>query len=206
MRLILVRHGESKKNLVDIIGGQGDSLTCQGRFSAKRAAVLIRKLNPTPAYLVFAPTVQTRQTARIFSQYLPKAILQESNLLEPINLGCISGLTVCEAKLRFPLVMDALGRWNRREIDISELKIPGMQDVYSFYRQGLVLLNDARKRRLRCICVIATRSSLVLFRNIKERTNPEVAGGYFNYEFAYARPISIQLTAKDFHWIRQQVK
>ncbi|QSA97670.1 histidine phosphatase family protein [Methylococcus sp. EFPC2] len=206
MRVILIRHGESKKNLIDVIGGCGESLTARGCLAARLAGGYLQRQTPPIEHLIFAPTAQTRHTATLIAEKLHKCKMYESPLLKPIDLGKLSGLQVDEAKAKYPYEMDTLSRWNRREIEISDVSIPGMQDMSSFFCQGLQLLCSINRSQVTSICIVATRSSLVLLKNIKLRRTPENGGNYYNLHFDYTRPVSFRLTTQDLHWIRNQLQ
>ncbi|UCV24129.1 histidine phosphatase family protein [Ferribacterium limneticum] len=206
MRVILVRHGESKKNLIDIIGGFGDGLTVKGCLAARRVGAHLSRQVPPIEHLVFAPTVQTRQTAILIEKKLHKPKMYESPLLIPIDLGELSGLKVDEARAKYPFAMYELERWNRREIEISDVAIPGIQNISNFFCQGLQLLYSAKKSGVKSICIVATRSSLILLKNIKLRCTPEKGGNYLNSYFDYTHPVSFRLTAQDLQWIRNQLQ
>ncbi|ROH88485.1 phosphoglycerate mutase family protein [Pseudomethylobacillus aquaticus] len=203
MRITLIRHAESRKNLVDVIGGIGERLTFKGRLAAHRAGRYLKQQSID--IILYAPTLQTEETAGLLSKYCNTTTQYKSPLLSPIGLGSLAGLRVDESKLRYPSAMESLHRWNRREIEISEVVIPGMQDIFSFFCQGLSLLFCIHKLRVKNVCVVATRSSLVLMKNIKLRNTPESGGGYLNHHFRYAHPISFRLTPQDIQWIRKQL-
>nr|WP_319566166.1 histidine phosphatase family protein [uncultured Rhodoferax sp.] len=205
MRVILIRHGESKKNISEIIGGIGDGLTVKGFLAAKRVGAYLGQKTPPIEHLLFAPTVQTRQTAILIGSKLHKVKMYGSPFLKPISLGEISGLKTDEARIKYPLAMDTLGRWNRRDVEISDVAIPGMQSISGFFCQGLQLLQHANRSHVKTICIIATRSSLVLLRNIKLRCTPEKGGNYFNSHFNYTKPTSFRLTIQDLQWIKNQL-
>lgn len=206
MRVTLVRHAESTKNLIDIIGGDGARLTIKGRLAARRLSAKLRRVGfRAGAAILYAPAVQTEQTARILGRNGQLfEFVEKSSFLKPISLGALSGISVDEALVKHPAAMQSLRRWNLGEIDISQVDIPGMQNLNEFYLQGLSLMLQAKKRKVGHIFVVATRSSLILLGNIFKRGIPESGGGYVNMPFLYARPRIFKLKREDIGWINQQ--
>lgn len=206
MHIILVRHGESKKNITDIIGGAGDFLTTKGYIAARRTGAYLSRQVPPIGHLVFAPTAQTKQTAFLMANKLNKPKMCCSPLLAPIKLGDLSGLKINEARTKYPTALHELERWNRNEIEISDVAIPGIQNLSDFFCQGLQLLLFAKTWRAKSICIVATRSSLILLKNIKLRRTPEKGGNYLNSYFDYANPVFFRLTGQDLQWIKNQLQ
>lgn len=203
MRLIVLRHAESKKNQLNIIGGAGAPLTARGRLCSKYTASRVRSLKCKPSHIYCAPTVQTRETAYYIRSSLPKSELLISRFLTPIRLGRLSGSTTACAHKKSARDMMYLESWNQGLIDISQIAIEGMQSPWSFYSYGLDFVFEVKKSTS-CACVVATRSTLILLWHIKKRHTPELGGGYVNKIFPYHRPMVLNFNIQDFIWIRQQ--
>lgn len=204
MKVIILRHAESKKNLSNTIGGSGASLTARGRLCSMRTASRIRSLKNCPSHIYCAPTVQTGATGEYIKSLLPGCELLTSRLLTPIRLGRLSGATTVQAQKNSAKDIKALEAWNQGLVDIAEIAIDGMQSPWDFYRSGLVFLAQVKKSA-RCVCVVATRSSLILLWHIKKRHTPDPGGGYKNKKFPYHRPITLNFEIQDFIWIRRQL-
>jgi broad specificity phosphatase PhoE len=205
MKVILLRHAESKKNLSHTIGGSGAPLTSRGRLCSMHTADRIRSLRPIPSHIYCAPTVQTHATSEYIKARLPECELSYTLLLAPINLGHLSGSTVAQAQRSHPADMNTLTAWNRGLIDIASISIEGMQSPWSFYRNGLLFIL-AIKKVTDCAIVVATRSSLILLWHIKHRRTPDPGDGYKNKLFPYHKPITLDFKAQDFAWVRRQLK
>jgi broad specificity phosphatase PhoE len=205
MRLIILRHAESKKNLKNTIGGPGAPLTARGRRCSRRTASRIRSRVQVPSHIYCAPTVQTLATGRFINGLLPRCELTSTPLLTPIRLGRLSGSSIADAQRTSARDLQALEAWNRGAIDIAELSIGGMQSPWDFYRSGLLLLVRIGETT-RCACVVATRSNLILLWHIKKRNTPNPGGGYTNVPFSYHRPATLNFSVQDFIWIRRQLR
>lgn len=208
MKITLIRHAESKKNISDVIGGCGASLTAKGRLAARRLRSRLRRILANKSGFVFyAPTIQTGETAALaFSEIKAVRGVRESIWLRPIELGQIASLPTATARALYPSAIKSLSDWNDGLIDISEVCIDGMQDPREFYFSGLALIFAAQKLRLKHIYIVATRSSLVLFSNIFLFRTPECGGGYKNVAFPYASPKTYNFCSKRLRWVRIQLK
>jgi broad specificity phosphatase PhoE len=203
MRLIVLRHGESKKNQLNIIGGTGAPLTARGRLCSRHTASRIRSLKCKPSHIYCAPTVQTSETGYYINSSLPKSELLISELLKPIRLGRLSGSTTARAHRNSARDMISLEAWNQGLIDISQITIEGMQSPWDFYRSGLAFISEVNTAT-NCACVVATRSTLILLWHIKKRRTPDLGGGYTNKQFPYHRPFILNFNIQDLIWIRQR--
>lgn len=205
MKVIILRHAESKKNLSNTIGGLGASLTARGRLGSMHTASRIRSLKHSPSHIYCAPTIQTYSTGQYIHKRFSECELLTTRLLMPIRLGHLSGSTIAHARKRNESDLKALEAWNDGLVDIADISIEGMQSPWDFYRSGLIFLNQV-KNEARCVCVVATRSSLILLWHIKKRHTPDPGGGYKNKIFPYHRPITLNFQIQDFIWIRRQLQ
>lgn len=205
MRLLIIRHAESKKNISNIIGGSGSRLTVRGVSCSKRTALRVKATRQKPTHIYCAPTIQTRATSLIIKDSIPSCPLLTDHSLTPIKLGKLSGAKTCDAQQANPTELASLKLWNQGKADIAELTITDMQTPWDFYLSGLKFLTRIR-RTTRCACVVATRSSLILLWHIKKRNTPDPGCGYKNKLFPYHRPVLINLTIHDFIWIKKQIR
>lgn len=207
MIITLIRHAESKKNLLEVIGGLGAELTPKGRLSARRTqSKIAHHLLSRDWGVFYAPTIQTKKTANIiFSNMSQARFFQESSLLKPISLGRVSSMSTASARIKFPESMQSLADWNNGKIDISQVNIDGMQDIGEFYFSGLALVLLAQKLGAKHLFIVGTRSSLVLLKNIFYKKTPEAKGGYINSHFDYSTPQTYKLNESSLRWIRNQL-
>lgn len=196
MKMTLIRHGESKKNICDVIGGKGEQLTARGKLASRRIGKMVaaKVRHSEHIAIYFAPTNQTAETSHLLSREIKRRhSLVRSQLLKPIHLGPLSGITSAEAWLRFPTQMEQLKNWNDGLIDISKINLEGMQDINEFFETGNLLIKEWKTKRITHVIVVGTRSSLVLLHNIFNKRHPGPEGSYMNIKFRYTAPKTYDL-------------
>lgn len=136
--ILLLRHGESYKNIKSIHGGVGEKLTQKGREQVLNAAKRIKELNQlqNEVKIFSIASIHTVETSRILANCLGTdfEILAD---LTPLNMGVFNGLSDAEMQQLYPMEYESLLLWRRREIDISQLSIPEMEDVQGFWQRGI---------------------------------------------------------------------
>lgn len=114
MRLLLLRHGQSRANLEGIIQGDDDPLTDVGRAQADRlGAYLADRYRITHLYV--SPLARARETGEIVAGHISLQPRFEPGLAE-INAGTAAGLRWEEWRLLDPERADRW-RWEVRHID-----------------------------------------------------------------------------------------
>ncbi len=102
MYLIIIRHGESEADLLNVHEGRADfSLTDKG----KRQAVLLSKwiaANEEFDVILSSPLKRAKETAEIISQETRNSIILVDELMEWDN-GFLAGLTREKARIKYPL-------------------------------------------------------------------------------------------------------
>ena len=175
--IILIRHAESVKNLKDIHGGYGEALTSIGVQQSKEIAnkLIDWGIKKDNAVIAFSDSVQTRQTAEIIISSIGMPIL-EINEFYPINMGVAHGISNAVLKQTYPSVFESLTKWRTKEIEISELLIPEMENPAIFFERG--------NRILEKLCVgkanilVTTTSLYILLTHILLGHSPRVGGNY----------------------------
>lgn len=114
MRLILVRHGQSRANVDAIIQGDDDPLTDLGRTQAHAVGEhLGQRLDVTHLYA--SPMARARETAEIIGTYLDLQPSFEAGLAE-INPGTAAGMTWDQWTAANPELAERL-RTEKRTLD-----------------------------------------------------------------------------------------
>ena len=106
-RFILVRHGQTQWNREERFRGQSDvpldeTGLAQASETARRIAVQWR-----PSAVYSSPLLRARQTAKAIAEPLGLAVHPHAGLND-INFGLLQGLTVAEARGRWP---DIVSTW-----------------------------------------------------------------------------------------------
>lgn len=102
MELIIVRHGESEADILNVIEGRADfSLTEIGRNQAKLLATWLKE-NEKIDYIISSPLKRAKETAENISLEVALPIEFDDDLMEWDN-GLLAGLTFEEADRLYPL-------------------------------------------------------------------------------------------------------
>ncbi|MFC6198774.1 histidine phosphatase family protein [Ponticaulis profundi] len=178
-QLLLMRHAECEKNQLDLMGG-----TSRGKLTNRglRQLELLLEKSEVIAQVkaIFcSDRIQCIETSKFVSEKLD-INFEVDRLLEPLDLGVLSGLSIEEAKRSYPEAHQFMEKWRDNKADISDLMIPGMTDPSVFYRQGVHFL-EKRASETGPYLVVATRSVLILLRNVWLKNEP--GQGYKNFDF-----------------------
>lgn len=170
--LLVVRHGESEKNVRGEHGGVGASLTACGVETVRRLAAQRSGRYTSSSRVLTSGSVQTLETARIFAEAIGARVTVEHEL-RGISLGQIDGLSDTQIQERFPLVHSRFVAWSRGEIPISKLSLPGGEDFDAFATRVRAALRTAVASGDPTVWV-GSRSTLILLWNLA-RTDDEIS-------------------------------
>ncbi|MCU9615020.1 histidine phosphatase family protein [Caldibacillus lycopersici] len=102
MELIIIRHGQSEADILNVHEGRADfPLTSLGELQARKMAKYVAK-NIQPEIIISSPLKRAKQTAEILQTYTKCELLLEPNLME-FNNGVLAGLSREEAAHMYPL-------------------------------------------------------------------------------------------------------
>lgn len=164
--LLAVRHAESRKNIKDIHGGQGEGLTEIGRAQIAEMGDLVRSVfqNAVPL-IICSPAEQVVETANSLAAKIAAAKPQVDPELRGIGLGVLSGLDSETASARHPEAFGRLKAWDQGRLGIDLLAIPGGEAVQDFVdritKRLLASLGSCGR-----VVFVATRSTMILVDNI----------------------------------------
>jgi len=174
--IVLLRHARAIKNEQNRHGGNGTPL-CDG--VEDEIGIIARQLScvlPKIKTILYSPRKQCEQTAKILKKHL-HIEAKELQGLEPINLGVADGLSEQEVVNDFPEIGAQLSKWRNGEIEINQLKIPGMTDCYTWYTQGEAFVEKIIESKESYI-IVTSRSILVLLFNLLLGRTPHIDGNY----------------------------
>lgn len=167
-RFCFVRHGESIKNINEVHGGDGYSLTNKGK---QECFDLVKKIKSYDHKyhnkLVVGHNVkQVTETINIFVSKLCCDSINDDRI-RGIHLGIANGKSKDELKIISPLDAKNLELWRSKKLTISELKVTGMEPIDSFYER----INNFLKY---CYCsekynlfiVVCTTSVMIMIVNL----------------------------------------
>lgn len=175
-KIILIRHAESYKNLNHIHGGKGEELTLTGISQSKAVARMLKDNLSVDSLKIFAPTsAHARETAKIIADELNLSVERPLHL-RPLDFGVADGLTEDELAAKYPTIDALFKQWRRREIDIKQLTITGMESPLSFWNRGVEFLNTLSGDFDNVL--ICTNSLMILFANIMLGNHPVETNNY----------------------------
>lgn len=106
MRLLVIRHGESEADLLDVHEGRADfSLTERGRQQAEALAQYIARAYRDLSRIYCSTLTRARQTAQYVSDQISIPVEVDDMLME-FNNGLIAGLKRDVAAEKYPLIAD----------------------------------------------------------------------------------------------------
>lgn len=180
-KIILIRHAQSIKNLKDIHGGKGESLTALGKKQASDLADRLLKIGISYENAIIAApqNIQTKETEEIISE---KLNLRRYNISDfrPLYLGVVHGLSNEVVADKYPQIFDLLSRWRNKELEICDLLIPQMENIFEFYNRGKKVLDKINKGKYNIF--IATNSLYILLLNILFGNTCIKGGGYKHFD------------------------
>ncbi len=105
MKLLLIRHGESEADLLDVHEGRADfPLTERGRLQAQAMAASVAEREAVKK-IYASPLTRAKETASFLSASTGVAVIFDDDLME-FNNGLLAGLTRKEADEKYPMVPD----------------------------------------------------------------------------------------------------
>lgn len=174
--IVLLRHGQSKKNVKGINGGVGESLTALGISQAKEAAIKMIPLFSGEDLCIFASTsVHTIETANILGDVLNAPVEKPVDFFR-LNLGIVDGLSEQEINKQYPDIYENLSLWRKGLIDIKALSIPKMESYQMFWERGIKLLETFPKDKN--IILVCSNSLMILLTHILLGNNPATTNKY----------------------------
>lgn len=175
-QFIFVRHGESKKNLKKIFGGEGDVLTDLGKQQVEQFIVDLKNRNLTKPVHVFAtPRLQTIQSADIIAKaFNTKTICDER--LRSQDLGALGGKTAEEQQRDCPKEFECFSKWRNREIEACDLNIADLEPFSKLVDRVIDFLKSNDNNEVNII--VCTRSIMVFAKNYVQGNSLERGGGF----------------------------
>jgi len=175
---IFIRHAEAEKNLKEITGGKGESLTNKGRKQARELAERIRQMNlQQPVLVISSNMIQVQETAMEISEMLSLQYIVTKKL-NPVGMGDVDGKSKAELKETRPELSELLDKWHNREIEAIDLEIPGREHPRQFWNRIMEYLKSICTGGTKI--VVCTRSIMVLIYNYIHGNSPERGGGYMH--------------------------
>ena len=105
MKLLLIRHGESEADLLDVHEGRADfPLTERGRRQARSMAAAVAK-RETVTKIYASTLTRAKETASFLSASTGIPVIFDEDLME-FNNGLLAGLSRKEADEKYPIIPD----------------------------------------------------------------------------------------------------
>ncbi|WP_082504354.1 histidine phosphatase family protein [Methylobacterium sp. Leaf111] len=203
MRLYVARHAECGKNLIGIPGGMGNSLTNRGIEQARDLAQYFAEANILAGAVGVCPPIQARETGEIIATRLGLPVEQRDELCS-INLGVLTGIPISEARQLYPASSASMDLWRKGEIELSAVKIEGMEDPTKFFIRGLRYVLNVMQIKKEDL-IVATTSIMILFENMHQMRGPAPGEGYVVREYDNAAVLVLDFSSAHKDWLLNQV-
>lgn len=130
MKLLLIRHGESEADLMDVHEGRADfPLTDQGRRQARSMAAAVAE-RETVTKIYASTLTRAKETATFLSYATGIAVVFDEDLME-FNNGLLAGLSRKEADEKYPMIPD---------LPVDQA-VYGMESMLAFRQRAELALN-----------------------------------------------------------------
>lgn len=195
MRLTLLRHAKSLKNVQHRHGGLGSGLIAEAEDHAIAVARKLSTWSTQFSSIHCAPRPQCSETADLVANQLGINVVQ-NNELRPVHLGVIDGLSDSEVSKDHPQAARSMREWRDGRCEVWELKVPAMEDPEEFYERGVALVSSFEADG-ESLVIVATRSTLTLLASILLGRSPVPGGNYRYIEWRNCDYISFDFNG---HW------
>ena len=181
MKVILLRHAQSVKNLKKIHGGQGEELTDLGVNQAKEVAKLLQA-NHLNDLMIFASTsFHTRLTAQIIAEEMGLEVGKPISF-RPLYLGIADGLSEQQLEELSPETAEKFRKWRRKEIDIKSLKVDKMEPYMEFWNRAQELLRELPQQSN--VLLVCSNSLMIVLAHCMAANHPELTDKYRHIDIA----------------------
>lgn len=176
--LFLLRHGESQKNRDNKHGIVKTKLTTKGKNELSGIIKMLSEINfrQQPTLYFSKLSTQVIETVNIITNHLNYDKV-EDELLAPIFLGVVNGLTEEECLNQYPSISSNIKDWMQGKTDISNVIIPGAESATEFWNRGENFINQVKSQTAPAI-VVGDRSILILLINHLMKNSIHTKGTY----------------------------
>ena len=134
--VLLIRHGESTKNIQDLFGDENSNfqLTEKGKLDSTELANFIKEtaVQLNQGFVIFtSPDSRSMMTAEIVCEILGCNFIIKETLL-PIKAGKLSGISENEASKLYPELMRLKTSFRKGELNGYEISYPDGENVSEF--------------------------------------------------------------------------
>jgi hypothetical protein len=116
--IVLLRHAKAVKNIQKRHGGKGSELVKDATNEIQTVCSKLLQLSIDFDCVLHSPQRQCEQTAKDIGERLSISVSKLTEL-EPINLGCVDGLSEDEVANLYPEIGTQLSKWRNDEIEIT---------------------------------------------------------------------------------------
>jgi broad specificity phosphatase PhoE len=179
MIIVLVRHGEARKNLQHRHGEVDPALallTEAGRLQAAQLASQIRASAISLTKVLHTPRPQCKETAELIAGSLNLPI-QKWDKVPAYNLGILEGLSDREVQEQHPVHGRLIEDYRNGKLELCDVVIPGATDPQQYYSQASNAVAELL-RNSESIIIVASRSVLIAITSVLLNRSPVRGGGY----------------------------
>jgi acetyltransferase-like isoleucine patch superfamily enzyme/broad specificity phosphatase PhoE len=201
MRLLLIRHGESEKNLTDSFGDRhaGSGLTDNGLRESKHLASLLSaelaSFRRSELLLLSSPEPRASRSAEIIGQTLGIDLIVDESL-NPIDSGDLSGLTEVEARRAHPDLMHKKDLYRAGRLNGFDLSYPHGEAVAAFQNRVVTGFLDIIRGHDAHVTIVVGHQSTITALLSHYRSQTEGGAFYYYYSLAPCSITALDLDAE----------
>ena len=191
MKLLLIRHAQSTKTILNRIGVSGVDyrLTSFGRQSAHDFGILIDPLGRKAEKIYIGDSSATLETASLIWKNTASPTLLQG--LHSIDLGVLSGLSFEEIETQYPEYWSQLYAYMCNTLHPRDFSFPGAESIGDFETRIFGGLETIIRHTNKFSVLVAHRSVITAILNICVNTPSSIEEGEFKYY--NLPPLSISL-------------
>ena len=166
MKLYLIRHAESFKNIQDRHGNTVEDfpLTPKGIKEADKFSKHFRDIYQI-SKVITSGNIACTQTAMILAEATSVDYFTNTQL-NSFNFGIISGLSFPTVKKKYPEIYKQIDLYHKGKFHPRSYKIPNAETNYEFEKRIVAFLSEVTNAINKNIAVIAHRSSITMILNV----------------------------------------
>ena len=163
---IVLRHGESEKNITNVISGEGHltdygKKTVEAKINEIKYYLKSQRICEAEIKILGHQKTQVTETIQLLFEALPLSTIEYNDLLRPTNLGCLKGKS--ESNLVNDVNYIQLQRWRNQGIKIEELDIEGAEKPESYWERAHRFMDSCANNK--CSIIVCTTSVAILLTN-----------------------------------------
>jgi len=189
--ILLVRHFESVKNIMDCHGGLGYALTKKGISQLNDVVIVLNNLikNMPDSSLHHSPSIQVAETAALISSRYGICPIEHMEL-KSAYLGPLDAISNKQANDMFPDAYRLMSLWRERKIEIHSLSNIGIENPESFWNRVALVISSLHTELNIIVC---STSIMILLAHMLRGVSYLPGNGYLHIPISNGQTIDFDL-------------